>query len=76
MDKEDEKYVDAMFEMFRTKGWQMFMDDLSQNATVINSVEATTDNENLWFRKGQLDILTSLASLETQVENMVDEKDL
>ena len=76
MDKEDEKYVDAMFEMFRTKGWQMFMDDLSKNATVINSVEATTDNENLWFRKGQLNILTSLASLETQVENMVDEKDL
>ena len=76
MDKEDEKYADAMFEMFRTKGGQMFMDDLSKNATVINSVEATTDNENLWFRKGQLDILTSLASLETQVENMVDEKDL
>ena len=76
MDKENEKYIDAMFEMFRTKGWQMLMDDLSQNATVINSVEATTDNENLWFRKGQLNILTSLASLETQVENMVDEKDL
>ena len=76
MEKENEKYIDAMFEMFRTKGWQMLMDDLSQNATVINSVEATTDNENLWFRKGQLNILTSLASLETQVENMVDEKDL
>ena len=76
MDKENEKYIDAMFEMFRTKGWQMLMDDLSQNATAINSVEATTDNENLWFRKGQLYILTSLASLETQVENMVDEKDL
>ena len=76
MDKEDEKYADAMFEMFRTKGWLMLMDDLSKNATVINSVEATTDNENLWFRKGQLNILTSLASLETQVENMVDEKDL
>jgi len=76
VDKENEKYIDAMFEMFRTKGWQMLMDDLSQNATAINSVEATTDNENLWFRKGQLDILTSLASLETQVENMVDEKDL
>tara|TARA_R110002020_G_scaffold452138_1_gene666481 strand:- start:2 stop:232 length:231 start_codon:yes stop_codon:yes gene_type:complete len=76
VEKENEKYIDAMFEMFRTKGWQMLMDDLSKNATVINSVEATTDNENLWFRKGQLDILTSLASLETQVENMVDEKDL
>ena len=76
MEKENEKYIDAMFEMFRTKGWQMLMDDLSKNATAINSVEATTDNENLWFRKGQLNILTSLASLETQVENMVDEKDL
>ena len=78
MNKEDEKYVDAMFEMFRTEGWSMLMDDLAKNAVPINSVQATTDNENLWFRKGQLDILNSLASYETRVENMADEdeKDL
>ena len=76
MDKEEEKYVDAMFEMFRTKGWQMLMEDLSKDYNLYNSVTVTKDNEDLWFRKGQLDALTLVTSLETQVERMVDEKDL
>lgn len=76
MDKEDEKYIDAMFEMFRTKGWQMLMEDLSKDYSLYNSVAVTKDNEDLWFRKGQLDILSKVTSLETQVENMADEKDL
>ena len=76
MDNEDDKYVDAMFEMFRTKGWKMLIEDLSKNELNINSVRDTKDNEDLNFRKGQLNILASLVSLETQVENMVDEKDL
>jgi hypothetical protein len=76
MDNEDDKYVDAMFEMFRTKGWKMLIEDLSKNENNINSVRDTKDSEDLNFRKGQLNILASLVSLETQVENMVDEKDL
>lgn len=76
MDKEDEKYIDAMFEMFRTKGWQMLIEDLSKDYSLYNSVAVTKDNEDLWFRKGQLDILSKVTSLETQVENMADEKDL
>jgi hypothetical protein len=76
MDNEDDKYVDAMFEMFRTKGWKMLIEDLSNNENNINSVRDTKDNEDLNFRKGQLNILASLISLETQVENMADEKDL
>jgi len=76
MDNEDDKYVDAMFEMFRTKGWKMLIEDLSKNELNINSVRDTKDSEDLNFRKGQLNILASLVSLETQVENMVDEKDL
>ena len=76
MDKEDEKYVDAMFEMFRTKGWQMLMEDLSKDYSLYNSVAVTKDNEDLWFRKGQMDVLSKVTSLETQVENMADEKDL
>ena len=76
MDEEEEKYVDAMFEMFRTKGWQMLMEDLSKDYSLYNSVAVTKDNEDLWFRKGQLDALSKVTSLEAQVESIVDEKDL
>ena len=75
---EDEKYVDSMYEMFRTDGWKQLLDDLQKNIVNINSVEATKDNEDMWFRKGQLNILTFIISLEAQVENMDanNEKDL
>ena len=75
---EDEKYVDSMYEMFRTDGWKQLLDDLQKNIVNINSVEATKDNEDMWFRKGQLNILTFITSLEAQVENMdaANEKDL
>jgi len=76
MDDENDKYIDSMYEMFRTKGWKMLIEDLSNNENNINSVRDTKDNEDLNFRKGQLNILASLISLETQVENMADEKDL
>ena len=67
-----------MFEMFRTEGWAMLMDRLAKDAIPINSVEAVIDNEDLWFRKGQLRTLGSVMAWETQVEAMVaeDEKDL
>ena len=75
---EDEKYVNSMYEMFRTDGWKQLLDDLQKNIVNINSVEATKDNEDMWFRKGQLNILTFITSLEAQVENMdaANEKDL
>ena len=76
MGDENDKYIDSMYEMFRTKGWKMLIEDLSNNENNINSVRDTKDNEDLNFRKGQLNILASLISLETQVENMADEKDL
>ncbi len=73
---EDDKYVDAMYEMFRTKGWKILIEDLSKNAININSVEATKDSEDLQFRKGQLNILNFLSSLETQVDALDNEKDI
>ena len=75
---EDEKYGNSMYEMFRTDGWKQLLDDLQKNIVNINSVEATKDNEDMWFRKGQLNILTFITSLEAQVENMDanNEKDL
>ena len=75
---EDEKYVNSMYEMFRTDGWKQLLEDLQKNIVNINSVEATKDNDDMWFRKGQLHILTFITSLEAQVENMEanNEKDL
>ena len=69
MTKELEVYFANYFEMFRSEGWKQLITDLNQNVAQINSVELTTDNENLHFRKGQLAILATLFNLETQINN-------
>ena len=35
---------------------------------VINSVEAAKDNEDLYFRKGQLAVIANLLNLEAQID--------
>ncbi len=70
--KELEKYYENMLVMFRTDGWKTFTEDLLTNAQGINSVEATKDDKDLYFRKGQLYVLTTLLNLEEQVRDAYD----
>jgi|TARA_R110002020_G_scaffold6826_1_gene28944 hypothetical protein len=79
---DDEKYIHAMYEMMRTDGWKILLEELSINKENINKVEYVSAKDNrscsddLWFRKGQLDILSFLYSLETQVDNLANEKNI
>ena len=59
--------------MFRTDGWKVLMEELRNNALQINSVEATKDNEDLNFRKGQLNILAFVLNMESTVEHYMNE---
>ena len=67
MTQELETYFNNYFAMFRSEGWKQLISDLSGNVAQINSVEMTTDNDNLNFRKGQLAILATILNLETQI---------
>ena len=67
MTQELETYFNNYFAMFRSEGWKQLISDLSSNVAQINSVEMTTDNDNLNFRKGQLAILATILNLETQI---------
>ena len=69
MNKDLEIYFDNYFEMFRSEGWKQLLKDFQQNVTNINSVEQTTDSDNLHFRKGQLAILATIVNLENQMDN-------
>ena len=68
IDKELELYYRNIRDMFATVGWKQLMEDLNSNARVINSVEAAKDNEDLYFRKGQLAVIANLLNLEAQID--------
>lgn len=78
MDKELEQYYNTYRELFMNAGWKQLQEDLKQNALVINSVEATKDSNDLYFRKGQLSILANILNLEAQIvaaEEQANEED-
>jgi hypothetical protein len=68
IDKELEQYYDNYRTMFMDAGWKQLQQDLMQNATVINSVEACKDGNDLYFRKGQLAVIANILNLEAQIK--------
>jgi hypothetical protein len=73
MDKETEEYYNKYFDLFTTDGWKQLIEDLKQNAIAINSVEATKDANDLYLRKGQLNVLAYLLNLESTVNTNFEE---
>tara|TARA_R100000773_G_C4212762_1_gene111891 strand:- start:101 stop:358 length:258 start_codon:yes stop_codon:yes gene_type:complete len=73
IDKEVEEYYNKYFDLFTTDGWKQLIEELRQNALAINSVEATKDSDDLYMRKGQLNVLAYLLNLESTVNNNFEE---
>ena len=57
MDKELEIYYEETFSMMSTKGWAMLIEDFQKLKASLNDLSTVTDTQELYFRKGQLDIL-------------------
>ena len=73
LDIETQQYYDNYFNLFQTDGWKQLTEELQQNALVINSVESTKDANDLYMRKGQINILAYILNLESTTNNNYDE---
>ena len=73
MDQETQQYYDNYFSLFLTDGWKQLMQDFNNNALSINSIEAAKDADDMFFRKGQLNVLAHLLNLENIIKTNYDE---
>ena len=67
-DLTDEDYFGHLKEMFKTTGWDIFIAELSEQSTAINSVEDTDTVDQLFFRKGQLAVIGNILNTELSIE--------
>ena len=67
MTPETEKYFRDLNDMFRSEGWKILLADIQASAQGVNSIESTRDEQDLFFRKGQLAVMNNILNLETQV---------
>ena len=73
LDQETQQYYDNYFTLFSTDGWKQLIEELKQNALVINSVEATKDANDLYMRKGQINVLAYILNLESTTNTNYDD---
>jgi hypothetical protein len=73
MNQETQTYYDNYFNLFATDGWKQLVQEFGDNATPINSVEAVKDSNDMYFRKGQLNVLAHLLNMENIVTTNYEE---
>ncbi|MEL0016577.1 MAG: hypothetical protein VW715_15245 [Rhodospirillales bacterium] len=74
-DQQFEEYTRSMKEMFRSKGWEYFINDIRNGVPNVNSVEVTKDAEDLFFRKGQLAVMANILNLEAQLDGVIEQRE-
>jgi len=65
MNRDLEHYYNVYFDLFRSEGWKQIIEELSENAENVSSIESIKDQNDLYFRKGQLNVLGHLINLES-----------
>jgi len=73
VDQETQTYYDNYFSLFITDGWKQLTSEFTNNANNINSIEAVKDSNDMYFRKGQLNVLAHLINMETIVSTNYEE---
>jgi hypothetical protein len=68
MDKALQEYYEARFDMMSTQGWKDFIEDVEKIVEVYDRISEIKDTEDLWKRKGQLDILNWVLNLKRESE--------
>jgi hypothetical protein len=73
LDKVLQKYYEDRFSMMTTEGWKDLVADAQVMLDTYNTLESVSTEKDLWFKKGQLDILRWLVELKGVSERAWEE---
>lgn len=73
MDRELQAYYEARFDMMASKGWKDLIEDLDKIATVSKDLDRCNSVEDLYYAKGQLDILNFIFKLKEASEEAYED---
>jgi hypothetical protein len=73
MDKALQDYYENRFEMMSSIGWKDLIEDATEMLNEYGNINNLNSEADLFFRKGQVDILTWLVSLKDVSERAWEE---
>lgn len=68
MTPELQKYYEDYEDLFFRDGWKTLKEELQGQLEIISDVSAVTSAEDLWYRKGQIQVLNYIINLEAFME--------
>lgn len=68
-----QKYYEEAFNMMSTQGWADLLEDLNKLKDSLNNLSLVTDTQDLYFRKGQIDILDLILKRKDTCEQVYEE---
>lgn len=71
MSPDDESYYENYLDLFLHDGWKQFVEEYQQLIDSYN-IEEIKNEQDLFFVKGQLNILTNVTRFETSIRNAID----
>ena len=73
MDKDTQDYFDNYFDLFASQGWKQFIEDMEDNRTLMSDLLTIKDANDLYYRKGQLELLHRIVNFQLAIENAYKE---
>ena len=73
MNKELEQYYEARFDMMSGRGWKDLIDDVQKMFDARNHVLGVQSEQDLFFKKGQLDVLQWILTLKQSSEEVYEQ---
>ena len=73
MTPELETYFNNYNELFNHEGFKQLVQELSNNATQLADIQTVKDQEDLYFRKGQVAAFATVINLQATIEAARDQ---
>ena len=66
-------YYEEAFSMFASQGWKDLVEDMKALQSEVIKIENIKDEKDLWFRRGQQDILDLIVNRKQMCEKVYEE---
>ncbi len=73
MSQEDLEFYERRFDLFALKGWTDLVEDFEQLKNNLVDIAQISTEQDLWYRKGQVEMINYLIQLKTLTEQAYEE---
>jgi len=73
LSQEDLEFYERRFDLFALKGWTDLIEDFEQLKKNLEDLAQISTEQDLWYRKGQVEMINYLIQLKTLTEQAYEE---